>query len=456
MQCAARPNMIYHHQNNICYQLTGWFALSLIMVLKEDFLSFIWQFRLFTSRAMLATSGEKLEILDPGFLNNHAGPDFFNAKIKIGDTVWIGNIEMHIRSSDWTAHGHSVNTAYDNVVLHVVYEDDLPVRRTDGSAIQTLVVKDNFPMHLLDRYQALVSGMAVFPCANQINTIDPIILHNCFSRVLLERYEAKYHDVSLILKHSKGNWEAVFYYLLARSFGFKTNSIPFELLARSIDHQYFAKYKDNPIQIEALIFGQAGFLSANFEESYPAQLKSEYEFLRKKFSLQALDPSIWKFLRMRPASFPTVRLAQFAALMIKSQHLFSLILEAGSLKSIKSHFEHLPVHSYWTNHYHFGKASLPSATQLGRLSIENIIINTVCMLLFSYGKTMDQPAYIDQSFRILEQLQGEKNSITGHYKDSGIKIENAFVSQAILELNKSYCSKKKCLNCSIGVKILKK
>jgi hypothetical protein len=426
------------------------------MVLKEDFLSFIWQFRLFTSRDLRATSGERLEIIDPGFLNSHAGPDFFNAKIKIGETVWIGNIEIHIKSSDWSAHGHAVNTAYDNVILHVVYENDLQVQRTDGSAIQTLVLKDNFPISLLDRYQALISGIAVFPCANQIHTVEPVILQSCFSRVLMERYEGKYQDVCLILKHTKGNWEAVFYYLLARSFGFKTNSIPFELLARSIDYQFFAKYKDNPIQIEALIFGQAGFLSADFQERYPAQLKSEYEFLRKKFSLQALDPSIWKFLRMRPASFPTVRLAQFAALMIKSQHLFSLILEADSLKSIKSHFEHLPVHSYWTNHYHFAKASLPSATQLGLLSIENIIINTVCLVLFSYGKSTDQPAFIDQAFRILEQLQGEKNSITAHYKDSGIKIENAFVSQALLELNKSYCSKKKCLNCGIGVKILKK
>jgi hypothetical protein len=426
------------------------------MVIKEDFISFIWQFRLFRCRQLSSTTGDKLEIIDPGFLNSHAGPDFFNAKITIGSTVWIGNVEIHIKSSDWSAHGHGINTAYDNVILHVVYEDDLQIYRTDGSAIQTLVVKGNFSMSLLDRYQALISGMTVFPCENQIHTLDPVILHCCFSRVLMERYEKKYLDVCLILKHTKGNWETTFYYLLARSFGFNTNSIPFELLAGSIDHQLFAKYKDNPIQIEALIFGQAGFLLGDHLEPYPTQLKSEYEFLRKKFSLQALDPSIWKFLRMRPASFPTVRLAQFAALMIKSQHLFSIVLEADSLKSIKGHLERLPVHSYWTNHYHFGKSSLPSTTQLGRLSIENIIINTVCLILFSYGKNMDQPVFIDRAFGILEQLQGEKNSITAHYKDSGIKIENAFVSQAILELNKSYCSKKKCLNCGIGVKILKK
>jgi hypothetical protein len=426
------------------------------MVLKEDFLSFVWQFRLFTSRQLVSTSGESLEILEPGFLNSHAGPDFFNAKIKIGPTIWIGNIEIHIKSSDWSAHGHTTNTAYDNVILHVVYEDDLQVQRTDGSRIQTLVVKDYLPTSLLDRYELLITGMTNFPCERQIQNLEPVTLHSWFSRVLMERYETKYLEVFQVLKNTKGNWEATFFHLLARSFGFKTNSIPFELLAGSIDLQLFARYKDNPIQIEALIFGQAGFLAADFQERYPAQLKSEYRFLKKKFSLQALDPSVWKFLRMRPASFPTVRLAQFAALMIKSQHLFSLILEADSLKSIKSHFEHLPVHSYWTNHYHFGKASLPTQTQMGALSIENIIINTVCLTLFSYGKAMDQPAFIDRAFAILEQLQGEKNSITAHYKNSGIKIENAFISQALLQLNKSYCTKKKCLNCGIGVKILKK
>jgi hypothetical protein len=426
------------------------------MVIKEDFISFIWQFRLFTSRQLTSTSGDALEIIDPGFLNSHAGPDFFNAKIKIGSTVWIGNIEIHIKSSDWVAHKHGTNTAYDNVILHVVYEDDLPVNRTDGTAIQTLVVHNVFDVGVLDRYQALISAMADFPCQNQIRTVDPVILQSCFSRVLMERYEKKHLEVLLILKQTKGNWDVTFYYLLARSFGFKTNSIPFELLAGSIDHQLFGRYKENPIQIEALIFGQAGFLFQSFQERYPTQLKTEYEFLKKKFGLQALDASVWKFLRMRPASFPTIRLAQFSALMIKSQHLFSTILETNNLASIKRHFEHLPIHSYWVNHYHFGKASLPSTTQLGKLSIENIIINTVCLILFSFGKATDQPHFIDLAFSFLEQLQAEKNHITLKYKDSGIIIENAFVSQALLELNKSYCSKKKCLNCGIGVKILKK
>ena len=426
------------------------------MFFKEDFISFIWQFRLFTSKQLSSTSGDRIEVIETGFPNRNAGPDFFNAKIKIGSTLWVGNVEIHLRSSDWSMHGHTINTAYDNVILHVVFEEDLRVVRTNGTPIHTLVVKDQIPAGLIDRYLALIHAQAKFPCEPQIRSIDPLVLNSCFSRMLMERFEHKYKDVCQILQNNKGNWDATCYQLLARSFGFKTNSIPFEMLANSIDQQLFAKYKDNPTQIEALIFGQAGFLNGDFEDSYPRQLQTEYLFLQKKLNLRSLDPTVWKFLRMRPASFPTLRLAQFAGLMIKSQRLFSSILEANGLAAVRAIFEQLPVHSYWRRHFQFTTQGLPASTELGRRSIESIIINSVCLLLFSYGKFVDQPLYMDQAFSILEQLQGENNSITTPYKESGIKIENAFISQALLELNKSYCSKKKCLNCGIGVKILRK
>jgi hypothetical protein len=426
------------------------------MVLKEDILSFIWQFRLFTTTQLQCSSGESLEIIQTGLQNKHAGPDFFNAKLKIGSTTWIGNIEIHVRSSDWIVHGHSGNRAYDNVVLHVVYENDSPVCRGDGTFIPTLVVKHICSHSLLERYNMLAASQTAFPCKNQISAVDSIVIRSSLSRVLIERFEKKYFDVLSILSQHKGDWDATMYFLLARSFGFKVNSIPFEMLASSLDHQLFARYKDNPLQLEALIFGQAGFLGGHFDDSYPAQMKTEYEFLRKKFNLSPLDPSIWKFLRMRPASFPTMRLAQFAGLMIKSQHLFSKILAAKDLATVKAYFEHLPVHSYWRNHYHFTSRTAAAQTQLGKLSVENIIINTVCLVLFSYGKHMDQPPFMDQALSFLEQLHPEKNNIIQKYTESGIKIENAYDSQALLELNKSYCTQKKCLNCGIGVKILKK
>jgi hypothetical protein len=446
----------YKQQTPISSHIQIFFQAKPFMFFKEDFLSFIWQFRLFRSNQLSSTCGDRIEVIETGFANRNAGPDFSNAKIKIGSTLWVGNVEIHLRSSDWRMHGHTVNTAYDNVILHVVYEEDLRVVRTNGSAIHTLVVKDQIPPGLIDRYLALINARARFPCEPQIREVDPLVLHSCFSRILMERFEHKYRDVCLILENNKGNWEATCYQLLARSFGFKTNSLPFEMLANTIDHQLFSKYNDNPIQIEALIFGQAGFLQGEFLDSYPRQLQGEYWFLQKKLNIHPMDSSVWKFLRMRPASFPTMRLAQFAGLMIKSQRLFASILEARGLVAVRSIFEQLPVHSYWSRHFHFTTPGLPASTELGKASIESIIINGVCLLLFSYGKYIDQPMYMDQAFSILEQLRGENNSIIAPYRESGIKIENAFISQALLELNKSYCSKKKCLNCGIGVKILRK
>jgi hypothetical protein len=425
------------------------------MRFKEEFLCFIWQFRLFNGAKLSTTLGEQLEIVHCGFPNSHAGPDFYDVKVKVGSTTWVGNVEVHIKSSDWQIHGHHVNKAYDNVVLHVVLVDDSPVFRVDGTLIPTLVLKDLYPQTLIDRYKSLMTTKQSFPCESQIRSVDKIVVNSWLSRVVVERYESKYVEVCAILKQNKGDWDATLYFLLARSFGFKVNTAPFEMLARSLNHQLLNKYKDNPVQIEALIFGQAGFLSGEFTERYPAQLKSEYEFLRKKFNLVPMEVSVWKFLRMRPGSFPTKRLAQFAGLMIKSQHLFSKILEAENLQAIKSEFKHLEIHSYWTTHYHFGATSVVSKTQLGALSIENLIINTVCLILFCYGKSLDSPVYMDQAFSILEQLQGENNSIVNRYSDCGIKIETAFVSQALLELNKSYCARKKCLNCGIGIKILR-
>ncbi len=426
------------------------------MVLKEDLLSFIWQFRLFTTNQLHCSSGEPLVIIQPGLQNKNAGPDFFNAKLKIGSTSWVGNIEIHVKSSDWLLHGHSGNRTYDNVVLHVVYEQDTSVYRADGTEIPTLVLKHISSPLVFDRYHVLLSSKASFPCENQIAAVEPMIIISSLSGVLVERFEQKYLDVLSILEQNKGSWNATMYFLLARSFGFKVNSTPFEMLANALDHQLLDRYKDNPLQLEALIFGQAGFLTGPFQDSYPAQMKAEYEFLRKKFSLHPIDVSIWKFLRMRPASFPTLRLAQFAGLMIKSQHLFSRLLNAKDLETVRACFEHLPVHSYWRNHYHFTSRTTAVQTQLGKLSVENIIINTVCLLLFSYGKHMGQTAFMDQAFSFLAQLHPEKNNIIQRYRESGIKIENAYDSQALLQLNKSYCTQKKCLNCGIGIKILRK
>ena len=425
------------------------------MDLKEDFLSFIWQFRQYKTQALATTAGELLQVLQVGQPNKHAGPDFFNAKVVVAGTMWSGNVEIHVRSSEWNGHGHEQDPAYNNVILHVVLEDDLPVKRADGSFMPTLELKSIFHQHILENYNGLVKVRRPFPCYAQVGAVDGLVCHSAFSRALVERMEFKSREVEEKLSQHKGDWEATFNFFLARSFGFKVNSLPFELLANSFDMQLYAKYRDAPLQTEALIFGQAGFLNRPFADPYPEQLRREYVFLKQKLQLQPLEQSLWKFLRMRPTGFPKVRLAQFAALMNRSEHLFSKVLHGDDLNFMKSIFSKLPIHSYWHAHYHFEKQVLAFVPQLGMASIESIIINAVCLITFSYGRIMDQERYMNKALNFLEQLPPENNHILRQYKSAGLKIDSAFSSQALLQLNRFYCSKMRCLNCGIGVNILK-
>lgn len=426
------------------------------MDFKEDFLSFIWQFRQFIAHNLTTTAGEQLQVLQVGQPNKHAGPDFFNAKVVVAGTTWSGNVEIHLRSSEWIGHGHEQDQAYNNVILHVVFEDDLPVKRADGSAMPTLELKSIFHQHKLENYNGLIEVRKPFPCHAQIGAVDPIIHHSAFSRTLIERLELKSAEVAQRLEQYSGDWEATFNFFLARSFGFKVNALPFELLAASFDMQLYAKYRDAPLQTEALVFGQAGFLDKPFRDAYPAQLRREYIFLKQKHRLTPLEVSLWKFLRMRPSGFPTVRLAQFAALMNCSQHLFSKILHSSDTKELRRFFHKLPIHSYWSGHYHFEKQAPAFIPQLGAASIESIIINAICLITFSYGRIMDQEAYMNKALFFLEQLPAENNHILRQYRSAGVKIDTAFASQALLQLNKSYCSKMQCLVCGIGINILRK
>lgn len=426
------------------------------MDFKEDFLSFIWQFRQYKAQQLSTTAGEDLKVIQVGQPNKHAGPDFFNASIVIHGTTWVGTVEIHVRSSEWIGHGHERDQNYNNVILHVVFEDDVPVFRPDGSSMPTLALKPIFHQHILSNYSGLVNTKKPFPCFAQIRTVDALTCSGAFSRAIIERLEHKSLEVEHKLEQYKGDWEATFHYFLSRSFGFKVNALPMELLADSFDMHLYAKYRDSPLQTEALIFGQAGFLNERFLEPYPQQLQREYEFLQKKFKLTPLQLSIWKFLRMRPTGFPTVRLAQFAALMNRSANLLSKVLHITELKDLKSIFVRLPIHSYWSSHYHFGKQAPAFMPQLGAASIESIIINALCLMLFSYGRLMDQEQYMERSLFFLEHLPPENNHIIRNYRTAGLKVDNAFASQAVLQLNKSYCNNMRCLNCSIGMTVLKK
>jgi hypothetical protein len=425
------------------------------MNFPEEFLHFIWQFRLYGAQKLRTTTGELIEVLQQGTLNKNAGPDFNKAKLIIGDTTWVGNVEIHIKSSDWLLHNHQIDSAYENVILHVVYEDDEPIFRKDGTILPVLILKGLFPLHLLDNYEQLITSTNNFPCEKQIHTVDEFLINGFLARVLVERLEQKSTEVYAKLATLKGDWDETFYHFMARNFGFKVNAIPMEMLAQSLPQQLFAKHKDNPLQIEALIFGQAGFLSQNFEDEYPNQLKREYQFLQKKYSLKPIDISLWKFMRMRPQNFPTLRLAQFAALIVNSNHLFSKILVMRDYRNSQVLFENLPVHPFWETHYHFNKQADKVSLQLGKSSIQNILINTLSLFLFAYGKALDQENFVTRSFYLLENIPAENNAIIKQYEDAGVLVKNAFNSQAILQLKKKYCNEKKCLTCGIGIKLLK-
>lgn len=426
------------------------------MDFSEDFLYFIWRFRLFNTLSLICARGEELSVLEPGILNIHAGPDFSHAKLLIDGTTWVGDVEIHLRSSDWALHGHDQDFAYDTVILHVVYQYDQPISRTNGSLIPVLVLKDLFAEHLLYNYHELLNGMNRFPCEKQLWDVEEVITGNFLSRVSIERLEQQSTAILRKLECYKGDWDQTFYFFIARNFGFKVNAIPFELLADALPNSLLLRHKDSALQMAALLFGQAGFLTGSFTEHYPMQLQREYCFLQKKYGLQPIDAVCWKFLRMRPQNFPTIRLAQFTALMVKASHLFSRVLEVEKLQDCYQLFEELPVDAYWQTHYHFNKETAKVIVQPGRQSIQNIIINTVCLFLFSYGKYTDQQEFIIRAFDFLEKLPAENNAIVAQYLNSGLKVSSALMSQAVLQLNKCYCTQKKCLNCGIGIKILKK
>ncbi len=426
------------------------------MLITEDFLHYVWKFRLFERTALQTTDGVELEIYTAGLHNTDSGPDFHNARIRIGETTWAGNVEIHINASDWQKHNHTNDNAYGNVILHVVYNNDAPVILPDGRQIPTLELKNRIPDDLYARYHNLIYGeKTIIPCEASIAKLDDFTLRTWFTRVLIERLEKKSATAIAALEANRGDWEETFYQFLAANFGFKVNALPFELMARSLPQNILAKNKNNPLAIEALIFGQAGMLTYELEDEYPRKLKQEYDFLRKKYNLTPIEKHLWKFMRLRPQNFPTIRLAQFAALVVNSNHLFSKVLDIRDVKALPALFEGITVNSYWDNRYRFDKPSKPSPKNLGTASINVLLLNTLALFLFSYGKYHQQEYYISRSLKLLESLPGEQNQIIDDFKAIGIKAGSAFESQALLELKNYYCNYKKCLQCSVGNKILK-
>lgn len=422
--------------------------------MTEEFLHYIWKFKLY-DLPMKLVSGEQFSIIDTGQHNSDAGPDFFNAKIKIGNTVWAGNVEIHIKSSDWFAHKHQNDKAYDNIILHVVFENDKEIKRKSGETIPVFELKGLIHEGLFNRYATFMNSKAGVPCERQIREVDRFLINNWLDRLLVERLEQKATEVRERLEFNGNNWEQTFYEFLARNFGFKVNSVPFEMLTQSLPLMYLGKHKNNKYQIESLLFGQSGLLSVNCNDTYFIDLKKEYDFLKRKFSLVPIDPHLWRFMRLRPSNFPTIRIAEFADLIFKSSHLFSKILECEKFSDLLPLFNVKPS-AYWNNHYTFGKESTKRKKNLGKAAIHLIAINTIIPFVFVYGRIKNEQKFIDRAMKFLDQIPGESNSVIKKWKEMGMGTQTAFNTQALLQLKNNYCTKKRCLDCSIGNALLQR
>ena len=424
------------------------------MQLREDFLHYVWRFKQFDFQDLKTTSGESIEVFQFGDYNTDGGPDFTNARIQIDETIWAGNVEIHIKASDWLKHEHSKNSAYNNVILHVVFEADTIINNSVGQPIPTLELNGRIPLKLKNTYLKLLHEKAWTPCANQVEIVSDLTKTIWLDRLLIERLEQKTTIIAEALARNNNDWETTFYQMIARSFGLKINIEPFERLAQTIPLITLAKHKNSLFQLEALLFGQSGLLDSDFKEDYPNQLKKEYQFLSYKHNLSPISKTMWQFLRLRPPSFPTVRIAQFAALVHQSSHLFSKVLEAKDIKGLEALFE-VQISDYWQTHYVFDKESKKRKKSLGKSTVQLIIINTIIPALFLYGQSKSEEKYKDRALKLLEQLPAEKNKVIDNWQSLGFEAKSAYQTQSLLQLKKHYCDKQRCLNCSIGNAIMK-
>lgn len=420
--------------------------------MNEEFLHYLWKYRLLDPELRTVT-GEPVVILHPGEHNRDGGPDFFNARVKINGTTWAGNVEIHVKASAWYKHRHQNDPAYDNVILHTVYENDVEVTRRSDEKIPTLVMEGHFPEYIYERYRDFQENQNWIPCQAVIGSADPFVFEQWIPALAVERLEEKTIFLKRSLEASKYDWEESFYRNLARAFGFRINAQPFELLARSLPWKLLQKHRDSLFQLEALLFGQAGMLDQDFQEEHPRLLKQEYLFLKQKYSLQPIPVSVWKFLRLRPSNFPAIRIAQLACLIYRSEDIFRMVLESRDPGEMNKLFS-VKASAYWDTHFLFGKWSVPKPKVLGTSSARLLIVNLVAPFLFLYGEIKALPAFKEKGLAILELLPPESNSDLEHWLEIGIPAPDALHTQALLHLKSRFCDKKRCLECRVGNQLL--
>ncbi len=426
-----------------------------IQTLKEEVLHYVWRTKSFDFNNLKTTAGKDIDILYEGQLNADAGPDFLQAKIKIGNTLWIGQVEMHIKASDWSLHSHHIDPAYQNVILHVVYINDKEVFKKNGDKIPTLEMFGRINPQVLNRYGQLKKMRGGVPCQNIISTKELEGFELWKYRLVGERLSRKAKQIKKRWLEYKKDWDRTFYWSLSRYFGVKVNIVPFEILADSLDLNIIMKNGNSLLKIEALLFGQAGMLrQENIEDNYYTSLRLEYLFLKKKYKLTPIETVLWKFARLRPRSFPTIRLAQLSSLLFKETRMLSKILETEDVQKVRNFFDSRPS-SYWHNHYRFFRSSVTKEKKMTKNFIDLIIINVICPILFLYGQETNDHIFVDRSIDFLEALRPESNNIVKTWETMGLESRTALDSQSVIELKRNYCDKQECLKCSIGHQLLK-
>ena len=411
--------------------------------MREEFLYYLWENRLIDN-TLQTTEGEMVDIVTTGYRNTDSGPDFLEARIRIGDKLWAGHVEIHVKASDWNRHRHESDKAYRNVILHVVYEND-----TKATDLPTLELKGHFNEMLFTNYQRFISAKTWIPCENSIAQVPPFTRLSWLDRMAVERLESKSEVVNKILNANQFDWEDALYKLLMRYFGLKVNNEAFEYLSNILPFKTLLKHADNLLQVEAMLFGCAGLLEGDFSEEYPQLLQREFAVMKAKFNLLTMPAERFKFMRMHPSNFPTIRLAQMAQLIHKNGPLFAKIREAKTVEEVKALFD-VAASEYWETHYRFDAPSENNPKHLGDSTANILIINAVVPLLFCYGKLHKDNVFCDTAIQFLEETTAEDNTVIRHFAQCGITAQNAMQTQALLHLFNQYCKRKRCLECRIG------
>lgn len=424
--------------------------------MKEEFLHYLWKYCLYDKDSLVDNDNVKISVLNPGEYNRDSGPDFFNARIRIGDTEWAGNVEIHTRSSHFIAHGHNTDHAFDNVILHVVAEDDRKVFNANGEEL--LTVRINFDHGYYYKYLDLVNNPCTIACGSGIRKLETFLIRHWLHSLLIERLQMKSEGVMRIFSETGNDWDETFYRMLSRYFGFRVNTEPFELLASALPFRIIARHSDNLFQVEAMLFGTAGLLDEGLfrdaiEDQYYRDLIREFRVLSAKYKLKSIHGWLWKFSRLRPVNFPTIRISQLASMLTSAGGLFSRIIEATDLEQIRELFN-ASASEYWDNHFVFGRESRKIIKNTGDQASDIFLINAVIPVIFAYCKFRDNQVSCERALDFLENIGPESNAVIREWSNAGVVSESAFYTQALLQLTDEYCRKRRCIECRIGCKLI--